>query len=168
MAVILRSWPGRCVCGALPDVSPLTLSASLRSSAASAGMTTLPVMNGELSRSLFPGGLACGPCTVGSGFGWKYRDGVAVSDLRTAGSAAEGGQRAVVDEAWVVRRARELLAEGDPRYAREIVRNALDTLGRQADLLWLLADVEFAAGDLIRGESTWMRRSPRVPTIRPR
>lgn len=74
-----------------------------------------------------------------------------MSDLRTAGSAAEGGQRALVDEAWVVRRARELLAEGDPRYAREIVLNALDTLGRQADLLWLLADVEFANGDLIMG-----------------
>jgi hypothetical protein len=76
-----------------------------------------------------------------------------VSDLSTAGSAAGAGQRAVVDEAWVVRRAGELLAEGDPQYAREIVRNALDTFGRQADLLWTLADAEFASGDLIAGRA---------------
>ena len=74
-----------------------------------------------------------------------------MSDLGTAGSAAEGGQRAVVDEAWVVRRAGELLSEGDPRHAREIVRDALDAFGRQAELLWILADAEFAAGDLIAG-----------------
>lgn len=74
-----------------------------------------------------------------------------MSDLRSVGSAAEGGRRPVIDEAWVVKRARELLAEGDPRYAREIVRDALDTLGRQGDLLWLLADVEFDDGNLIAG-----------------
>jgi hypothetical protein len=73
-----------------------------------------------------------------------------MSDLGTAGSAAEGGQRAV-DEAWVVRRAGELLSEGDPRHAREIVRDALDSFGRQAELLWILAEAEFAAGDLIAG-----------------
>jgi hypothetical protein len=93
---------------------------------------------------------------------------MAVSDLRTAGSAAGAGHRAVVDEAWVVRRAEELLAEGDPRYAREIVRDALDTFGRQADLLWIMADAEFANGILSRGGSAWMRRSPRARMIRPR
>jgi len=56
-----------------------------------------------------------------------------------------------VDEAWVVRRAGELLAEGDPRRAGEIVRDALDAFGRQAELLWILADAEIAAGDLIAG-----------------
>ena len=74
-----------------------------------------------------------------------------MSDLTTADSAAGAGQGAVVDEAWVVRRARELLAEGDPRSAREIVRKALDAFGRRADLLWILADAEFSDGDLIAG-----------------
>lgn len=51
----------------------------------------------------------------------------------------------------MVRRAGELLAEGNPRYAREIVRDALEAFGRQPELLWILVDAEFAAGDLIAG-----------------
>jgi hypothetical protein len=117
---------------------------------APAGVTALLLMDGEVLGSV-SGGLACGACTVGSGFGWKGWGGIVVSDLKTADSGTGAGRRAVVDEAWVVRRAGELLAEGDPRYAREIVRDALDTFGRQADLLWTLADAEFANGNLIAG-----------------
>jgi hypothetical protein len=54
------------------------------------------------------------------------RDGAAVRDLRSAEDAAGNGQRAAVDEAWVIMRAGELLADGDWRYAREIVQDALD------------------------------------------
>jgi hypothetical protein len=56
-----------------------------------------------------------------------------------------------VDKAWVIRRAGEVLALGNPRFARDIVRQALETFGRQADLLWILADTELANGDVIAG-----------------
>jgi hypothetical protein len=74
-----------------------------------------------------------------------------MSDLTAADSAAEASQRMVSDAAWVVRRAGELLAEGDAQSAREMVREALGTFGRQPDLLWVLADAEFADEDLIAG-----------------
>jgi hypothetical protein len=52
---------------------------------------------------------------------------------------------------WVLKRARELQAEGDPRSVRGVVQDAIAVHGQQADLLWALADAEFAHGDLIMG-----------------
>jgi hypothetical protein len=81
----------------------------------------------------------------------KEQDGTAVGDLRAAGSASQAGPSAVADEAWVIRRVGQLLAEDDLQNARAIVRDALEAFGRRSDLLWLLADAEFAGGDLIAG-----------------
>ena len=67
------------------------------------------------------------------------------------GSAESGGQPEFTDAAWVVQRAEELLAESDSRTARDIVREALQASGRRADLLWVLADAEFAVGDAVAG-----------------
>jgi hypothetical protein len=89
-----------------------------------------------------------------------------MSDLMAAGSAGEVSQPAAVDTTWVVRHAGELLAEGEARSAREIVREALETCGRQADLLWILADAEFADGDHIAGRQCLdeaVDASPRDP-----
>jgi hypothetical protein len=47
--------------------------------------------------------------------------------------------------------ARRLLDEGHVRAAREVIQDALDAEDRHAELLWVLADVEFADGDLIAG-----------------
>jgi hypothetical protein len=44
-------------------------------------------------------------------------------------------------------RAGELLEVGDVRAAREVIEEALRTSQSRTDLLWILADVEFAAGD---------------------
>ena len=74
-----------------------------------------------------------------------------MSDLTAVSGHAGAGQPAAVDAAWVVLRAGELLAGGRARSAREIVREALDTFGRRSDLLWVLADVEFADGDFLAG-----------------
>jgi hypothetical protein len=74
-----------------------------------------------------------------------------MSDLTTPASTVAASQGAIVDKAWVIRRAEELLTEGNPRFAREIVRQALDAFGRQADLLWIMADAELANGDVIAG-----------------
>ena len=52
-----------------------------------------------------------------------------------------------------VRCAEELLEDGDARAAREVVEEALNAGGSHADLLWVLADVEFADGDLMAGRS---------------
>ena len=98
-----------------------------------------------------PSGPAEGACSVSSGFAGRGGDGAAVGDLRIAGGAPQAGESAVVDEAWVIRRAGELLAEDDLQSARAIVRDALEAFGRRSDLLWLLADAEFAGGDFIAG-----------------
>jgi hypothetical protein len=74
-----------------------------------------------------------------------------MGDLRAAGGASQAGLSTVVDEAWVIRRVGELLAEGDLGNARAIARDALEAFGRRSDLLWLMADAEFASGDLIAG-----------------
>jgi hypothetical protein len=74
-----------------------------------------------------------------------------MSDLTAVNDGAESGQPEVTDASRVVRRAEELLAEGDSRSARELLREALDTFGRHADLLWVLADAEFAGGDAVAG-----------------
>jgi hypothetical protein len=74
-----------------------------------------------------------------------------MSDLTAVNSIAEGGQPDMTDAAQVVRRAEELLAQGEYRTAREIVGEALAVSGRRADLLWVLAEAEFACGDTIAG-----------------
>jgi hypothetical protein len=52
-----------------------------------------------------------------------------------------------------VRCAEELLEDGDARAARQVVEEALNAGGSHSDLLWVLADVEFADGDLMAGRS---------------
>jgi hypothetical protein len=74
-----------------------------------------------------------------------------MSDLAAMNAASGDGQPGEVDTAAVIRRAEELLAEGDSRSARTIARKALSTLGARTDLLWVLADAEFAEGDVISG-----------------
>jgi hypothetical protein len=74
-----------------------------------------------------------------------------VGDPGAGGSASQSGQNVTLDEEWVIRRAAELLAVGDSRWAGDIVRDALDAFGRRPDLLWLLADAEFAGGDPVAG-----------------
>jgi hypothetical protein len=74
-----------------------------------------------------------------------------MSDLTAAGEAASAGQPAAVHVAWVVRRARELLDDGNRRSARELVCDAMDQAGRCGDLLWILAEVEFADDDVMAG-----------------
>jgi hypothetical protein len=44
-------------------------------------------------------------------------------------------------------RARELLEDGDVRRAREVIEEAIRLCRTRSDLLWVLADVEFADGD---------------------
>jgi hypothetical protein len=48
-------------------------------------------------------------------------------------------------------RASELLDEGDPGSAREVIQAAIAACGRQPELLWALADAEFAEGDCDSG-----------------
>lgn len=74
-----------------------------------------------------------------------------MSDLSAAAGAAGTSGQAAGEIPWVLKRARELLAEGDPRSVRGVVQDAIAVHGRQADLLWALADAEFADGDLITG-----------------
>jgi hypothetical protein len=99
----------------------------------------------------FPGFLALGACTVVLALAGRGGDGLLMSGLRASGSAAAASQAAIADKAWAIKHAREVLALGNPRFAREIVREALDAFGRQADLLWLLADAELANGDVVAG-----------------
>ena len=77
--------------------------------------------------------------------------GTAAARWRPVHGECQADRDAIVDKAWVIRRAGELLALGNPRFARDIVRQALETFGRQADLLWILADTELANGDVIAG-----------------
>jgi hypothetical protein len=66
----------------------------------------------------------------------------------------EAGESVAVDPvASAVRRAGELLDDGDVREARELVTGVLDAGGTRAVLLWTLADVEFADGDLVVGQA---------------
>jgi predicted Zn-dependent protease len=53
-------------------------------------------------------------------------------------------------------RARTLLDVGDVREARAVVQEALEASGDHADLLWMLADIEFTAGDVVAGRSCLM------------
>jgi len=48
-------------------------------------------------------------------------------------------------------RAKELLNVGDVQAAREVINEALGTSRSKHDLLWVLADAEFADGDLQAG-----------------
>jgi hypothetical protein len=50
-----------------------------------------------------------------------------------------------------VRLVDEALRDGDVQEARAIVQEALETYGSRADLLWALADVEFADGRVVEG-----------------
>jgi hypothetical protein len=74
-----------------------------------------------------------------------------MSDLTPADGTAGVSRRPDGDAVPTVGRIRALLAAGNTRTAREVTREAMNTLGRQADLLWSLADTEFADGDLIAG-----------------
>src|ERR1035438_8385768 len=75
-----------------------------------------------------------------------------VSDLAGTGGPVGAGQPAGIDLVRsVVRRAGELLEDGEVGEARAVVREALDAGGCRADLLWTLADIEFAGGDLVAG-----------------
>ena len=57
-------------------------------------------------------------------------------------------EHSAVDESWVIRRAEQLLAEGNPGWARETIEAASGMFGRRAEFLWLLADSEFASGNV--------------------
>jgi hypothetical protein len=76
-----------------------------------------------------------------------------VSDLRTGASSPEGSLPHSDSAEAAVRHAEELLADGDVRAARKVIAGALDAGESHPDLLWALADVEFAHGDLVAGSS---------------
>jgi|SRR5215475_3095158 len=76
-----------------------------------------------------------------------------VSDLQTGLGAAEGSLSNSDPAQAVVRRAEELLDEGDVCTARKMIVEALDAGESHADLLWALADVEFADGNLGAGSN---------------
>ena len=88
-----------------------------------------------------------------------------MSDLAVAGDIADGGKPALLDVAQVVRRARQALTVGgSPRWARDIVLAGLDKFGRSADLLWVLAEIEFIDGDVAAGRDAMKEASTLDPT----
>lgn len=77
-----------------------------------------------------------------------------MSDLSGMPKLVKAEESVAADSAAsAVRRARELLDDGDVCEARELVIGALDAGGTRAVLLWTLADVEFADDDLIAGQA---------------
>src|SRR5262249_18558014 len=76
-----------------------------------------------------------------------------VSDSQTGPGSAEGPLPNGDSAQAVVRCAEQLLEEGDVRGARKVIVEALDAGGSRADLLWTLADVEFADDDFGAGRS---------------
>lgn len=57
---------------------------------------------------------------------------------------------AYVDEA--ASQAEDLLAQGDSRAARKVIAQAIDSTGQTSNLLWILAEVEFAEGHFDAGD----------------
>lgn len=75
-----------------------------------------------------------------------------MSDLAAMSTIADVDKLEMPDVTYVVRRARQALTEGgSPRRARDILLAAFGTFGRATDLLWALAEVEFADGDVAAG-----------------
>lgn len=73
-------------------------------------------------------------------------------DLIVAGEDTAGAYpAATADIVRTVHRVEELLREGDVRAGREMAREALDAVGQHGDLLRVLAEAEFAAGDSLAG-----------------
>ena len=74
-----------------------------------------------------------------------------MSDLASFSFTNEVGRPEVMDAAQALQRSQEMLADRDLLTAREFVRGALEAFGRSAELLWILAEVEFARGDVVAG-----------------
>ena len=77
-----------------------------------------------------------------------------VSDVRVGAEPAEARQPLSSNSVQAaVRCAEELLEDRDARAARQVIEEALAAGGSHADLLWVLADVDFADGALMAGRS---------------
>jgi uncharacterized protein HemY len=75
-----------------------------------------------------------------------------VSDLRVGTESADADAPSSANAVQVaISNAKDFLDDGEARAARKILEEALATSARHPDLLWLLADAEFADGDLVAG-----------------